>query len=205
LLIGSRDSIIATDNTYKNMILLRQKTITALVIPLVLLCLGLALVPGIAAANPATKSHPANSKAGADCGSGQHPKQIDSGSNQGKWYCVADNQAGLGGGHGFVAYGSDKCGGGPQVVLSINIGCWGRGNPIADAAFAIIRVLSAGVGLVVVASIVIGGIQYSASRGDPQATALAIGRIRSSLIALLIFIFAYAILNFVIPAGFLHP
>ncbi|HTB48581.1 MAG TPA: hypothetical protein VK712_00700 [Verrucomicrobiae bacterium] len=97
------------------------------------------------------------------------------------------------------------CGGGSEAVqVSIDIGCKGEGNPIADATFAIIRILSDGVGLVIVGSIVVGGIQYSASRGDPQATALAIGRIRSTLIALLIYIFGYAILNYIIPAGFLH-
>ncbi len=56
----------------------------------------------------------------------------------------------------------------------------------------------------IIGSIVVGGIQYTASRGDPQATATAIGRIRSTMIALLIYIFGYAILNYIIPAGFLH-
>ncbi len=98
-----------------------------------------------------------------------------------------------------------SCGGGTDAVsTSIDIGCKGKGNPIADATFAIIRVLSDGVGLVIIGSIVVGGIQYSASRGDPQATAIAIGRIRSTVIALLLYIFGYAILNFIIPAGFLH-
>jgi len=90
-----------------------------------------------------------------------------------------------------------------EVSTAIDIGCKGRGNPIADASFAIIRFLSYGVGLVVVGSIIVGGIQYSSSRGDPQATARAIERIRSTLIALIIFIFAFPILNYLIPAGFL--
>jgi hypothetical protein len=103
---------------------------------------------------------------------------------------------------------NDVCGGqvdGRDVAvgLSIKIGCKGKGNPIADAAFAIIRILSNGVGLVIIGSIVYGGIQYTGSRGDPQATAMAVNRIRSSLFALLLFIFGYAILNYLIPAGFL--
>jgi hypothetical protein len=101
---------------------------------------------------------------------------------------------------------NDSCGdaahGGP-VKLSINIGCKGKGNPIADMAFAIIRILSDGVGLIVIGSIVVAGIQYSASQGDPQATAQAVKRIRSSFTALLIFIFGYAILNYLIPGAFL--
>lgn len=101
---------------------------------------------------------------------------------------------------------SPHCGGGTEAVnTSINIGCTGTGNPISDALFAIIRFLSAGVGLVIVGSLIVGGIQYSASRGDPQSTAKALGRMRSTMVALIIFIFGYAILNYVIPGGFLHP
>lgn len=89
-----------------------------------------------------------------------------------------------------------------KVYTSINIGCSHQGNPITDMLFAIIRLLSDGVGIVVIGSIIVAGIQYSASRGDPKATEAALTRIRSSLVALLIFIFAYAMLNYVIPAGF---
>lgn len=96
------------------------------------------------------------------------------------------------------------CGGdSTKVYTSINIGCKGVGNSITDMAFAIIRVLSNGVGLIIVGSTVWAGIQYTASRGDPNATAQAIKRIQSNVIALLIFIFGYAILNYVLPAGFL--
>ena len=96
------------------------------------------------------------------------------------------------------------CGSGKQkVYTSIDFGCSHKiGNPITDMTFAIIRLLSDGVGIVVIGSIIVGGIQYSASHGDPQAAAAASNRIRSSLVALFIFIFAYAILNYVIPAGF---
>ncbi len=94
------------------------------------------------------------------------------------------------------------CGDSPSVHTTIGIGCRGKGNPIMDMLFAVIRFLSFGVGLVVIGSIIVGGIQYTASAGDPQATAKAIGRIRSSLIALGIYIFAYPLLNYVIPAGF---
>lgn len=100
--------------------------------------------------------------------------------------------------------GTYTCGSGTDSVqMSIDIGCAHKGGAITDAVFAIIRLLSDGVGLVVVGSIIVGGIQYTASAGDPGATSRAVGRIRESLIALLIFIFGYAILNFVIPAGFL--
>lgn len=97
------------------------------------------------------------------------------------------------------------CGGGngePSVKIAIDLGCKGHGNPVADLTFAIIRLLSDGVGLVVIGSIIVAGIQYTTSQDDPKATAAAQQRIRSSIVALIIFIFAYAILNYVIPAGF---
>jgi hypothetical protein len=106
-----------------------------------------------------------------------------------------------------IAFAGDVCGGGrgeSGIKTSIDIGCVGKGNPIADMTFAFIRVLSVGVGLVVVGSIIVAGIQYTTSRGDPKATAAAETRIKSSVVALLIYIFGYAILNYIIPAGFLH-
>ncbi|MET0779274.1 MAG: hypothetical protein ABWY71_00410 [Candidatus Saccharimonadales bacterium] len=109
------------------------------------------------------------------------------------------------------------CGSGTEKVqTSIDMGCIGskcveRSAPafcgsnhsgVIDMLFAIIRFLSAGVGLVVIASMVFAGIQYTTSRGDPQASAAAIKRIRNTVVALGIYIFAYAILNYLIPAGF---
>jgi hypothetical protein len=66
-----------------------------------------------------------------------------------------------------------------------------------------IAFLSALVGVAVVASMVIGGIQYSSSGGDPSKAAAAKNRIRNSLIALIVFIFLFALLNFLIPGGLL--
>jgi hypothetical protein len=94
-----------------------------------------------------------------------------------------------------------QCGANGQnpYTPSIDLGCKGKGNPILDTLFGVIHFLSDGVGLVVIGSIIVGGIQYSGSRGDPQSTAKAINRIRSSVFALLIFIFAYAAINYIIP------
>jgi hypothetical protein len=91
-----------------------------------------------------------------------------------------------------------------QVKTIINIGCRGRGNPIVDLLFAVIRILSIGVGIVVIGSIIFAGIQYVTSAGDPQNTAKAIERIRNTVIALVLYIFAYALLNWLIPAGLLN-
>lgn len=111
-----------------------------------------------------------------------------------------------------------QCGiGSDTVQTSIDFGCHGSNcpnhevnqstcpstSPITDLIFSLIRFLSLGVGLVIVASMVIAGLQYMSSRGEPQGTEHAIARIRSNVIALIMFIFAYAILNYIIPPGYL--
>lgn len=99
--------------------------------------------------------------------------------------------------------GAYSCGGpGQSIDTAIDIGCRHAGNPILDSTFAIIRILSIGVGLVIVAGLIIAGLQLTASKGDPQLRAKAISRISNVVIALFVYIFAYAILNYVIPAGF---
>jgi hypothetical protein len=105
-----------------------------------------------------------------------------------------------------------QCGSGNNAVkVSIDFGCQGSSchsssangcNAILDATFAIIRALSVGVGVVIVASMVWAGVQYTMARADPGAVNQAKERILNNLIALLIYIFAYAILNYVIPKGF---
>lgn len=66
-----------------------------------------------------------------------------------------------------------------------------------------INVLSAMVGIVVVASIIVGGIQYSSAGSDPQKVSAAKNRIRNAIIALLFFVFGYALLNYLVPGGVL--
>lgn len=68
----------------------------------------------------------------------------------------------------------------------------------------LIALLSALVGIFVVAGVIIGGIQYSASAGDPQKAAAARARIMKALIALLAFLFLYAFLQFIVPGGKLN-
>ena len=69
--------------------------------------------------------------------------------------------------------------------------------------FAIIRFLSNGVGLFLIGSLVVGGIQYTTSRDDPQGVAAAQNRIRGVLVSLLLYIFAYALLNYLVPGAVL--
>ncbi len=66
-----------------------------------------------------------------------------------------------------------------------------------------IKFLSAVVGIAVVASIIIGGIMYSASKDDPSATANAKKRIANALLALGVYAFMFALLQYLIPGGVL--
>ncbi|HEX7633401.1 MAG TPA: hypothetical protein VF401_03680 [Candidatus Saccharimonadales bacterium] len=92
-----------------------------------------------------------------------------------------------------------------DISTAINFGCSHQGPAMLDLAFAVIRFLSNGAGLVLIGSLVWGGLQYTLSRGDPQSTAMAVNRLRSVVFALVIFLFAYAILNYLIPGQILNP
>lgn len=81
------------------------------------------------------------------------------------------------------------------------------GNPIVEQLQTIVNFLSAGVGIVVVAMIVWGAIQYItagsdvAGGGKPSQVVVAKQTITNALVALLVFIFMYAFLQWFIPGG----
>lgn len=97
--------------------------------------------------------------------------------------------------------------------------CTGKGDPAARAGNCsdphnlkacdlihnyiqpLVDGLAALVGVAVVISIVIGGIQYGSSGGDPQKVTAAKNRIRNAVLALITFFFLLALLNFLIPGG----
>jgi hypothetical protein len=68
----------------------------------------------------------------------------------------------------------------------------------------LINVLAGAVGLVVTISIVVGGIQYSSSAGDPGKMQAAKKRIINALIALIGFFLFYAVLQWLVPGGLLN-
>ncbi|MGH7195932.1 MAG: hypothetical protein ACREGA_04105 [Candidatus Saccharimonadales bacterium] len=68
----------------------------------------------------------------------------------------------------------------------------------------VINFLSLGVGILVVISMAIGGLQYITSAGDPNKAAEARKRITDSVIALVAFALMYAVLQFFVPGGFLN-
>jgi hypothetical protein len=64
-----------------------------------------------------------------------------------------------------------------------------------------INVLSALVGIIVVAMLVLGGIQYTTAGNDPQKVGAAKNRVRNAITALIMFIFMYSILQWLVPGG----
>lgn len=74
-------------------------------------------------------------------------------------------------------------------------------NPIYKRLIEIVNFLSVGVGIVASISVAYAGIQYLMSRGNPSATAAAISRIIHAAIAIFLYVFGWAILNWLIPGG----
>jgi Flp pilus assembly protein TadG len=64
-----------------------------------------------------------------------------------------------------------------------------------------IVLLSGLVGVVVVISLILGGIQYSTSGGDPQKVSAAKNRITKTIVAFVAYIFLFAFVQFLIPGG----
>lgn len=61
--------------------------------------------------------------------------------------------------------------------------------------------LTALAGVVIVVSIIAGGVQYSAAGADPSKVAAAKHRITSAIIALLCLIFLFAFIQWLVPGG----
>lgn len=74
---------------------------------------------------------------------------------------------------------------------------------IIKYALLFTNILSALVGIVVVIMIAIGGLQYAASRDNPQATINAKNRLKTAVLALVGYLFIFAFLQYIIPGGIL--
>lgn len=110
--------------------------------------------------------------------------------------------------------GGDVCGNSSKdtenVHTKFNFGCLGPDydiarnghlSPIMDVTYSIIRFLTAGVGVVIVISAIMAGIKYSSSEGNAEATQAAKDRIRATLIGLLVYVFAFSIIQYLVPGG----
>ena len=74
-------------------------------------------------------------------------------------------------------------------------------TPIVKDIQSIVNFLSIGVGIIVIAMIITGGIQYSIAGDNPDATSKAKARITNALFALFAYLFIFAFLQWIIPGG----
>ncbi len=74
---------------------------------------------------------------------------------------------------------------------------------ITSVVNPIIKFLAGGVGFVILIVVILGGIRYSASAGDPQKATAARKMILNALLALVTYLFLYAILAWILPGGLL--
>ena len=161
----------------------------------------LAVVVGvtISGTNSASAQSPLElfSAAGVSCTQAGDDGALYQGTTNAEGICITGQNKGKKPGDPGVNYCGDIAKN--AVIVTIDFGCKHKGNAILDLIFAIIRFLTIGVGIVVIGSMIVAGIQFTASRGDPQATGAAMKRMASSASALALFIFIYAILNWVVP------
>lgn len=68
----------------------------------------------------------------------------------------------------------------------------------------IVNLLSAAVGIIVVAAIIVGAIQFSTSGGDPQKAANGKKHIQNALLGLVVYLLLFGFLQFIIPGGLLN-
>lgn len=90
-----------------------------------------------------------------------------------------------------------KCSGDPDCVVDQTA----KNCGITRYLNMFVNILTGLVGVAIVGSIIVGGIQYSMSAGDAQAVGAAKKRISNALLALLIYSFTFAFLQWIVPGG----
>lgn len=121
-------------------------------------------------------------------------------------YAITDNSAG--GGGSADGYQADPACDDPELDSdctdpAIECGKSGSGDcGLFDKYLnPIVVFLSAAVGVAVTIGIIIGGIQYASSGGDPGKAAKARDQIRNSIITLVAFLLLWALINWIVPGG----
>ncbi len=74
-------------------------------------------------------------------------------------------------------------------------------NTVTSLLLTIINFLAIGVGIAVVGGIVFGALRYSSANGNASHAQQGITFIVNAVIGLILFIFMYAIINFLVPGG----
>jgi hypothetical protein len=139
---------------------------------------------------------------GGDSGNGSSPSPSSS-SNTGNGGCTAPNSTGSTGICLPTSCATDQgqCST-SQCAVGSSDSSSALCNPIIQHYVnPFLLFLGAGVGIVITIMLVIGGIEYAASGGNPNTVADAKKRIANALIALVTFGLMWAFLNWIIPNG----
>ena len=100
-------------------------------------------------------------------------------------------------GSSAVALADNTCSGVKTAVIN----CGSDGGIIKSFLITVVNFLAVGVGLAVVTGIVVGAVMYTTAAGSADQAKKGIGYIRNAVIALLLFIFLSALVNFLVPGG----
>lgn len=76
-----------------------------------------------------------------------------------------------------------------------------KNNSLVKDIQVIVNFMAAGVAVVVVIMIIVGGIQYTMAGNQPQVVANARKKLINALFALIMFMLTYAFLQWIIPGG----
>lgn len=76
-------------------------------------------------------------------------------------------------------------------------------NPIVAFLKTVIQFMAFGIGIALVGGLVTGGVVYMTARANPQQVQKAEEIIRNAIIGIVLYVFMFAIVNFLIPGGIL--
>jgi hypothetical protein len=106
--------------------------------------------------------------------------------------------------------GSDNSSGSDLDILRSGENCEGDGGELTKDNCSIVGILIVGInflsavaGLAIIASVIIAGYQYMTAQDNSSQISAARNRIIWAITAMALFIFTYALLNFLVPGGVL--
>lgn len=163
------------------------KILSTISLPLILLAMLLSPVRSSAVCPP--QSPPPTTLQACDCASGQLAADNANLCARTSADCLSGQVLMIGG------KPSSKC-----ELLGNSPGAL-KDNPIVGDLNTIVNVLAGLVGVVVVGSIILGGVQFTAAGDKAERVTAAKQRIINGLIALVAFLFIYSFLQWLIPGG----
>lgn len=105
-----------------------------------------------------------------------------------------------GGEDGFIQGGDKSCAGVSTSLIDCSSGKTGV-EAFAEIVLVVVNFLSIGVGTIIVGAIVVGGMRYASANGNASQAQQGITIIVNAVIALLLFAFTYALVNYLVPGG----